>query len=298
MKRLEKLQNPDTAAFLRLFANSKSDGSEASCLGDDSNVVLGDVEYIDKANSVHLRPAREVLLRIMWDPLLIPTDFTVGYCDRFKIRYAEVKCDAPNDSIKGKERLFVMALPEHRIQYIKWRRRVVWHKSRRLDRVFGSGIPTLGVSTESRGARMGHKNAVPQYERIEDVIESYDNWLRSVNARERAARMRATQILGDEQFKAVKILSKQLLEGEITAAEYADETLSDEFFGSSGGDLRKIDQEEDGDEVAILLALVQTMPEEYEDVRSEAIEAIESRVSVLRATDGKSTSFSSKQQAP
>ena len=40
--------------------------------------------------------------------------------------------------MRGGERSLVFALPEHRIEFIKYRRRVVWHKGSRTDLVFGS----------------------------------------------------------------------------------------------------------------------------------------------------------------
>lgn len=67
---------------------------------------------------------------------------------------------AVNDNVKGKERLLVKAIPEHRIEQIKYRDRVVWCKQQRIDLVFGSGNSS---SLESR-------------ETILDVISTYDNW--------------------------------------------------------------------------------------------------------------------------
>ena len=58
--------------------------------------------------------------------------------DRFEKAPREVPFDSPNDSIRGGERSLVRALPEHRIVYLKFRTRLVWHKPLRRDRIFGS----------------------------------------------------------------------------------------------------------------------------------------------------------------
>jgi hypothetical protein len=39
--------------------------------------------------------------------------------------------------VKGQERMLMKALPEHRIEYVKYRERLVWDKHLRLDLVFG-----------------------------------------------------------------------------------------------------------------------------------------------------------------
>ena len=42
------------------------------------------------------------------------------------------------ESISGAETSFVFALPEHRIEKVKYLERVVWDKASRIDYIFGS----------------------------------------------------------------------------------------------------------------------------------------------------------------
>jgi uncharacterized protein (UPF0248 family) len=65
----------------------------------------------------------EVIDRILWDPILDTHDFTVGYVDRFS-GTQEVNIAAPNLTVKGRARLFVKAIPQARIAYIKYKQRV------------------------------------------------------------------------------------------------------------------------------------------------------------------------------
>jgi uncharacterized protein (UPF0248 family) len=88
-------------------------------------------------------------------------EFIFGYTDRFE-GLKEASCSAPNENVKGKERQLVKAIPEHRIEYIKYRERVVWHKAQRVDLVFGTG----SIAGDD-GNRM----------KIDAVIASYDEWL-------------------------------------------------------------------------------------------------------------------------
>ena len=75
--------------------------------------------------------------------------------------------------VKGKERQLVKALPEHRIEYVKFRDRVVWHKADRIDLVFGTGNGNEEIGDGS----------VPI--KIDTVIQTYDQWLVAREARNR-----------------------------------------------------------------------------------------------------------------
>ena len=81
---------------------------------------------------------RECIQRILYGGDLDGADFTIGYRDRFRDEPCEAPFDAPNKNVAGGERALVHALPEHRILYLKYKRRLVWHKEQRLDDVFGS----------------------------------------------------------------------------------------------------------------------------------------------------------------
>ena len=308
-KRLSKLNDPESPAFERFFAGRKKGPP------DGSGEVGGTAE--GAAAAAKLRPAKEVLLRITWDPQLEAADFVVGYTDRFKARPQEVALDAPNDSIKGEERRFVEALPEHRIAYFKWRRRVVWDRHRRLDRVFGSGravedkdkdddgSAALGVDGGVEGVDVAATEGIEEgagagrrreggRERIEDVMATYDRWLQETRRREQSARERAIAALGDSfdggggagqggggsnRFGAFKRLSKRLLEGDVAPEAYAITALSEDFFGPTGNGLVDGVEEENADQQQpALVALIKSIPEEHYVVKKATLEAVAARL--------------------
>lgn len=62
-----------------------------------------------------LKPVIDVLQRIRWDPMLLPGDFHVLYYDRLEDDVIETPFNSPNVNVKGREEMFVFAIPEHRI---------------------------------------------------------------------------------------------------------------------------------------------------------------------------------------
>lgn len=180
--RLDKLKDVESPAYERLFAGGRYNN-------DDMD------DLVSKGGK--LTPAMEVLRRIRWDGTLVPGDFTVLYYDRVDEKIEEAKFDSPNESVKGKEDLFVFAIPEHRISAVKYRDRIVWDKDQRLDMVFGS----------MRGNGMT----------IDVVIDTYDDWKKMKDEEMAANRARQAEVaarikstLGDQRFAALKDLSSQL----------------------------------------------------------------------------------------
>ncbi|XP_016077533.1 PREDICTED: leukocyte receptor cluster member 9 [Miniopterus natalensis] len=92
-----------------------------------------------------LRTAAAVIQRIRWDPRLDPADFSVGYADRFlgvvEEPFGAFCWDEPLAALGPG----VLAVPEHRVRYFRFRGRTVWDRASRTDFVFGSG------SAEGRG---------------------------------------------------------------------------------------------------------------------------------------------------
>ncbi|KAF2122011.1 hypothetical protein BDV96DRAFT_562792 [Lophiotrema nucula] len=82
-----------------------------------------------------LRPASDVLNRLRWDPTLDPSDYIVGYEDRFlgakETSLERWKTEQTDDEF----------IPQHRILYFKRRGDgvVIWERKSRTDLVFGSG---------------------------------------------------------------------------------------------------------------------------------------------------------------
>lgn len=92
-----------------------------------------------------LRTAAAVIQRIRWDPRLDPADFAVGYTDRFlglvEEPFGAFCWDEPLAALGPG----LLAVPQHRVRYFRFRGRIVWDRDSRTDHVFGSG------SAEGRG---------------------------------------------------------------------------------------------------------------------------------------------------
>lgn len=86
-----------------------------------------------------LRTAEAVIHRIRWDPHLDPADFSVGYFDRFlgvrEEPFSAFCWDEPLAALGPG----VLAVPQHRVRYFRFRGRLVWDRASRTDCVFGSG---------------------------------------------------------------------------------------------------------------------------------------------------------------
>ncbi|KAL5342442.1 hypothetical protein BJX70DRAFT_321949 [Aspergillus crustosus] len=82
-----------------------------------------------------LRPAADILNRLVWDERYDSTDFVIGYEDRF-----EGRMEASLNSWK-RESTDEEFIPQHRILFIKrksdWD--IVWDRRRRIDKIFMSG---------------------------------------------------------------------------------------------------------------------------------------------------------------
>ncbi|KAF4446461.1 hypothetical protein F53441_9865 [Fusarium austroafricanum] len=82
------------------------------------------------------RTAADVLNRLRWDPNFDPSDYIIGYEDRFlgaRERAVEQwKSEQTDDEF----------IPQHRILYFKRKNDgvIMWERRRRIDEIFGSGI--------------------------------------------------------------------------------------------------------------------------------------------------------------
>ena len=84
-----------------------------------------------------MRTAEDVINRIKWDEMLPEESFTVGYLDRFLGLQEEHFSTFSWEDLAGAD-YDVLAIPQHRIQYFKYKTDKVWDKSTRMDLVFGS----------------------------------------------------------------------------------------------------------------------------------------------------------------
>ncbi|KAL4818680.1 hypothetical protein BDW67DRAFT_11222 [Aspergillus spinulosporus] len=82
-----------------------------------------------------LRPAADILNRLIWDESYNSTDFVIGYEDRFEGRLEASLNSWKRDSTDEE------FIPQHRILYIKRKSNseVVWDRRRRIDMIFKSG---------------------------------------------------------------------------------------------------------------------------------------------------------------
>ncbi|XP_038065221.1 uncharacterized protein LOC119735556 [Patiria miniata] len=85
-----------------------------------------------------MKTASEVISRIQWDKQVRKEDFIVGYLDRFRGVIEKPFTTFSWVDIATVDDYDSLAIPRHRIQYFKYKDRVVWDKNERLDDVFGS----------------------------------------------------------------------------------------------------------------------------------------------------------------
>lgn len=112
-----------------------------------------------------LKTAGDVRKRIQWDPDLQKEYFTIGYLDRFSgvVEKSFTAFSWEHLSVVDMDQL---AVPQHRIQYYKYKGVKVWDKKDRLDHVFGSAgnnitiqeiIQQVDADTERNGQTFDHE---------------------------------------------------------------------------------------------------------------------------------------------
>ena len=277
--RMKKLTNVDSTAYRRLFG-----GEDIQNTDTEENI------------SNKLTPVKEVLRRIQWDPTLPASSFSIIHYDRVEDTLCETPFEAENDSISGKERQFVFALPEHRIEAVKYLDRIVWNKELRLDSVFGS---------------MNGKG-----ETIDKVIENYDDWKREKEEKEERNRLRQVEILkemhtilGEMRVATLKEMSSNLLRKEWDSEEvkdYVKRVLMLYFDAQkeredNGSDVANALDEEKEDAFDIIYFLnlfsdlVALLPDER--LRGEVLLEVESVINRNQETEGNSSDKTSQPSA-
>jgi uncharacterized protein (UPF0248 family) len=89
-----------------------------------------------------LRPAVDVLNRILHDTSLDTDDYTIGYLDR----HAGI-LEMPVTKWKIKDATDEEFIPQSRIRYFKLNGDVVWDREERVDTVFGSGATSMKLNS-------------------------------------------------------------------------------------------------------------------------------------------------------
>ncbi|KAL4970288.1 DUF504 domain-containing protein [Aspergillus stella-maris] len=101
----------------------------------DENRSASPVSKGSQSAENRLRPAADILNRLVWDESYDSTNFVIGYEDRF-----EGRMEASLNSWK-RESTDEEFIPQHRILYIKRKSdsEIVWDRRRRIDQIFKSG---------------------------------------------------------------------------------------------------------------------------------------------------------------
>ena len=87
-----------------------------------------------------LRPVTDVLQRLEYDQGVDASRFTFYFREaQLPVKVGAAWGDA-NDRVNGTERQLAKAIPQHRIAFVSYGKRLVWHRARRIDRVYGSGV--------------------------------------------------------------------------------------------------------------------------------------------------------------
>eukprot|EP00164_Ancoracysta_twista_P004522 GFYU01006102.1.p1 GENE.GFYU01006102.1~~GFYU01006102.1.p1 ORF type:complete len:1730 (-),score=510.95 GFYU01006102.1:75-5264(-) len=85
-----------------------------------------------------MRPSWDVIARLKYDQDLPQSLFTVGYLDRFSGIQEKMFTDFDWENAIDTVDNNTLAIPQHRIEYFKYRDAFVWHKADRIDDFFGS----------------------------------------------------------------------------------------------------------------------------------------------------------------
>ena len=101
-------------------------------------------KHIKNKKKPPMRTAADVINRIKWDPLLPEEFFIIGYLDRFLGVQEESFSTFSWEDLASVD-YDVLAIPQHRIQYFKYKTEKVWDKTTRLDIVFGSTGETVNI---------------------------------------------------------------------------------------------------------------------------------------------------------
>ncbi|XP_058039525.1 leukocyte receptor cluster member 9 isoform X3 [Ahaetulla prasina] len=147
---------------------------------------VGEVHYLKDDGPVHvpslkltegkkpaMKTAEDVISRLLWDTQVPAEQFSIGYLDRFlgileesftSFSWEDLASVGPG----------VLAIPKHRIQYFKYRDRVVWDKVSRTDEVFGStgsGKTILEVIKEEDTQAKKELSGLPNSLQVEEEID-------------------------------------------------------------------------------------------------------------------------------
>ncbi|KAK3582961.1 hypothetical protein CHS0354_019971 [Potamilus streckersoni] len=113
--------------------------------GNDKTDNPEDNSSSTPAKKSAMKTAADVIKRIQWDSGLNHQDFYVGYFDRFLGIVEKCFTAFTWEDIASVD-MFTLTIPQHRIQYFKYKTEVVWDKGERIDNVFGSTGSNLTIT--------------------------------------------------------------------------------------------------------------------------------------------------------
>ncbi|KAJ5351962.1 hypothetical protein N7452_000936 [Penicillium brevicompactum] len=144
-----QIQTVQHSTLVEQFAMPDREDSEKAPHSqvDDSNDAVSDPprsynrkvrtpspELNPKAGENRLRPAGDIINRLIWDPKFERNEYVIGFVDRF-----EGQLEVGMDSWK-KETTDEEFIPQHRVLYIRHiSGDIVWDRRRRIDKIFLSG---------------------------------------------------------------------------------------------------------------------------------------------------------------
>jgi len=119
--------------------DADEDGSDAEATKPQRAIPQRPKPTSAPLSKTKLRPASDVLNRLRWDPSLDPSDYIIGYEDRF-LGAKETGLEKWKTEQTDEE-----FIPQHRILYFKKKGddgngEVVWERATRIDKIFGSGL--------------------------------------------------------------------------------------------------------------------------------------------------------------
>mgnify|MGYP001810861882 CR=1 FL=1 len=137
--------------------------NDSTKIKDKSNSNSSDEEVISQKKAP-MKTAADVVNRIIWDGIIEKEHIVVGYLDRF-VGIKECKFDEFDWGDIVLADLGALAIPEHRINYFKYKNQVIWDKNKRIDNVYGStgsGITVLDVISKMSDIKSTPANIVEE----------------------------------------------------------------------------------------------------------------------------------------
>ncbi|XP_002733274.1 leukocyte receptor cluster member 9-like [Saccoglossus kowalevskii] len=230
----EKCKNPHVGEEITVCKKLKElDMNDSEKVTKKDKSIPNEEEIV--AKKPPMKTASDVISRIQWDSSLSKKRFTVGYLDRFLgIIEKPFTVFTWTSELASVDDHFELAIPQHRIQYFKYRDTIVWDKNCRLDNVFGStgsGTTILEVIDKYRQLHPDDKDDDETDSACEEPYEDYDfGVVEPVGVEtpmEAAAKTDRPRHIGPNYFIAVRITNPAIGEAVKTLQDKIVESVPD-----------------------------------------------------------------------